>query len=95
MLGARNAAELEAAAEQCRAAGARVVTVSTDVAEERDCQALVSAARLAFGRLDVLVNNAGATMWARFEEVGSLGSLPAIACKLNSQSSTDAPKTPT
>ena len=44
VLGARNAAELEAVAGQCRAAGTQVVSVRTDVAEERDCQALVSGA---------------------------------------------------
>lgn len=78
VLGARNAPELEAVAEQCRKAGTQVVTVRTDVAEERDCQALVSGAQLAFGRLDVLVNNAGATMWARFEEVADLAILARI-----------------
>ena len=78
VLGARNAGELEAVAAQCRAAGGQVVTVRADVAEERDCQALVSGARLAFGRLDVLVNNAGATMWARFEDVADLSILARI-----------------
>ena len=78
VLGARNAAELEAVAAQCRQAGAQVLTVRTDVAEERDCQALVSGAKLAFGRLDVLVNNAGATMWARFEEIADLSILARI-----------------
>ena len=75
VLGARNATELEAVAVACRASGAEVITVRTDVAEERDCQALVSGATLAFGRLDVLVNNAGASMWARFEEIADLSVL--------------------
>jgi short-subunit dehydrogenase len=74
-LGARNLPELEQVAEACRALGATVITVRTDVAEERDCQALVSGAALAFGRIDVLVNNAGASMWARFEDIADLAPL--------------------
>ena len=78
VLGARNAGELEAVAAQCRAAGGQVVTVRADVAEERDCQALVSGAKLAFGRLDVLVNNAGISMWAKFEDIEDLSILERI-----------------
>jgi len=74
-LGARNLEELDQVAEACRALGATVITVRTDVAEERDCHALVSGAALAFGRVDVLVNNAGASMWARFEDVADLSVL--------------------
>jgi 3-oxoacyl-[acyl-carrier protein] reductase len=58
VLAARNEKELEAVAEQCRKLGASVVVVRADVAVERDCQAIVAGAATAFGRLDVLVNNA-------------------------------------
>ena len=75
VLAARNAKELEAVAEQCRKAGASVVTVKADVAVERDCQAIVAGAVLAFGRLDTLVNNAGASMWARFEDIEDMSIL--------------------
>jgi short-subunit dehydrogenase len=71
-LAARNAKALEAVAEECRALGASVISVRADVSVERDCQAIVSGAALAFGGIDALVNNAGATMWARFEEVQDL-----------------------
>ena len=77
-LGARNMDELDEVAVDCRARGAHVITVRTDVAEERDCQALVAGAALAFGRIDVLVNNAGATMWARFEDIDDLSILARI-----------------
>lgn len=72
MLAARDAKALEAVAAQCRAAGGSAVTVRADVSRERDCQAVMSGAALAYGRIDVLVNNAGATMWARFEEIADL-----------------------
>jgi short-subunit dehydrogenase len=78
VLAARNAAELEAVAEQCRKAGAAVVTVKADVAVERDCQAIASGAVIAFGRIDTLVNNAGVSMWARFEEIDDVSVLERI-----------------
>jgi short-subunit dehydrogenase len=77
-LGARHMEELERVADACRALGAPVITVRTDVAIEHECQALVSGAVLAFGRVDVLVNNAGSTMWARFEDVADLSILANI-----------------
>lgn len=78
VLAARSAGELEAVAEECREAGAPVVTVRADVAEERDCQAIVAGAVLAFGRVDTLVNNAGMSMWARFEEIRDVSVLERI-----------------
>jgi NAD(P)-dependent dehydrogenase (short-subunit alcohol dehydrogenase family) len=62
-------------AEECRKRGAAgVITVKCDVAVEHDCQTLVTGRLLAFGRIDVLVNNAGMSMWARFEEIQDLAS---------------------
>ena len=78
VLAARSEKELEGVADECRKAGASVVTVKADVTVERDCQAVVSGAVVAFGRLDALVNNAGATMWARFEDIEDLSILKRI-----------------
>jgi short-subunit dehydrogenase len=78
VLAARNLPELEAVAAQCRASSATVVTVKADVAVERDCQAVIAGAVLAFGRVDALVNNAGMSMWARFEEIRDLAVLERI-----------------
>ena len=78
VLAARSEKELEEVAAECRKAGASVVTVKADVTNERDCQAIVSGATVAFGRLDVLVNNAGATMWARFEDIDDMSILKRI-----------------
>ena len=69
MLAARNDAELAQVAAECERLGAKVICVRADVASARDCQTIVSGAVLAFGRVDVLVNNAGVSMWARFEEI--------------------------
>ena len=58
-LGARRTDKLETTARLVEAAGAALIAVATDVARREDCFALVDAAREAFGRVDVLVNNAG------------------------------------
>lgn len=77
-LAARNEAELESVAEACRAKGAKVIAVKADVAVEEDCRNLMASTVLAFGRIDTLVNNAGATMWAKFEDIADLSILQRI-----------------
>lgn len=73
VLAARDEAALEAVAASCRERGAREVLVApTDVGSEFDCRRLVDRAIERFGRLDVLVHNAGMTMWSRFDEVQDL-----------------------
>jgi short-subunit dehydrogenase len=69
LLSARNAARLEETARECRARGATAETFAGDVARSADCSACVARAIERFGNLDVLVNNAGITMWARFDAV--------------------------
>jgi len=59
VLGARRVDKLADTAELVRSAGRRALTVATDVAKPEDCQAMVDAAMQEFGRVDVLVNNAG------------------------------------
>jgi meso-butanediol dehydrogenase/(S,S)-butanediol dehydrogenase/diacetyl reductase len=52
-------AEMEAVADALRALGAQTLAFPCDVRSVTDCQALVDAAVGAFGRLDVMVANAG------------------------------------
>jgi NAD(P)-dependent dehydrogenase (short-subunit alcohol dehydrogenase family) len=59
VLGARRVDKLEAVADAVRTNDNRVLTVETDVADPEQCQRLVDAAMDKFGRVDVLVNNAG------------------------------------
>jgi short-subunit dehydrogenase len=73
VLAARNAAMLEAVAGECAALGARTLAVPTDVSMQDQCRRLVDAAVAQFGRIDVLVNNAGRSAHALFEEVEDLG----------------------
>jgi len=58
-LGARRVERLEQTAELVRQAGRRALSVQTDVADPEQCQHLVDTAMEAFGRVDVLINNAG------------------------------------
>ncbi|MCW0484677.1 SDR family oxidoreductase [Gaoshiqia sediminis] len=50
-------------------APAEVLIQQSDVSVEADCRSLIDAALERFGRIDVLVNNAGISMRAIFEEV--------------------------
>jgi NAD(P)-dependent dehydrogenase (short-subunit alcohol dehydrogenase family) len=53
------AAAAEETVERVTAAGGRATAARADVASTADCAAMVAAAERAFGRLDVLFNNAG------------------------------------
>ena len=59
MLGARRVERLKETAALVEAAGRRASTRKTDVADPEQCQQLVDAAMTQFGRVDVLINNAG------------------------------------
>lgn len=51
----------EEVAEEAASHGVQAVAVRADVATDSDCRSLVATALDTFGRLDVLVNNAGTT----------------------------------
>ena len=66
VLAARREPEIEAVAHQVTANGGEAACRSTDVTRRVDLEALVSLACDWFGRLDVLVNNAGIGPISRF-----------------------------
>ncbi|MGQ0429127.1 MAG: SDR family oxidoreductase [Gammaproteobacteria bacterium] len=68
-LSARNAARLNSLAEECRRLGAQALVVPGDATSRTDCEALADAAFRHYGAIDVLVLNAGATMWSRLDEL--------------------------
>jgi NAD(P)-dependent dehydrogenase (short-subunit alcohol dehydrogenase family) len=59
VIGARRVDRLEETKKLVEATGRRAHAVQTDVAQPEDCQRLVDEAMREFGRVDVLVNNAG------------------------------------
>jgi short-subunit dehydrogenase len=72
VLAARDRRHLEEVAKECRARGAEALVVPADVSSEAACGALVARTIESFGALDVLVNNAGIGMMARFDELSDL-----------------------
>ena len=67
VLGARREDELRAAADGIEADGGRAAWKVVDVTRRQDLQAMVAFACEMFGRLDVLVNNAGIAPNSRFD----------------------------
>ena len=93
MLGARRTDRLDALAQEIRTAGGAVQTRKLDVTDRADVAAFADAAREAFSRVDVIVNNAGimplslmASMkvdeWDRMIDVNIKGVLHGIAAVL-------------
>ena len=68
----RSAEAAEATAGTCRDAGAEAVLFRGDVADDGTCVAMVRAAERAWGRLDVLINNAGATRFGDAKDLATL-----------------------
>ena len=67
---ARDQADAERVVREITGEGGRAIAVQGDVAQRSDAQRLVAEAKKAFGRLDVLVNNAGVFSLAPFEQFG-------------------------
>lgn len=72
VLAARRREALDVVAKDCEAKGAQCLVVPTDVSIEADCRALIDQAAQHFGAIDVLVNNAGVSMQARFDAIDDL-----------------------
>lgn len=73
VLAARSLDKLEQVADTCRTHGAQVLVQRCDVTEQAQCRALAEVAANTFGRLDTLVNNAGMSAHAFFDDVQDLG----------------------
>jgi len=71
-LAARRADRLEAVAEACRRRGGRALAIPTDVSDEQACRALVERTQREYGRLDMLINNAGLSVVSRLADLHDL-----------------------
>lgn len=65
----RRKEQLDIVASDLRKKGIEILTVVADAAIESDCQIVVDVAIETYGRIDVLVNNAGISMRAMFEDL--------------------------
>ncbi|OPX22769.1 MAG: hypothetical protein B1H04_04565 [Planctomycetales bacterium 4484_123] len=68
LLAARRRDRLEQVARECLSAGGQARVAVTDVSVQQQVDALVARAVEEFGRVDVMVNNAGAGLFARVHE---------------------------
>jgi short-subunit dehydrogenase len=72
VIAARRIDRLEQIAEMCRLFCGEVLVVPTDVSNEAQCKALIDQTIAAYGRLDMLINNAGLAASALFDEFPDL-----------------------
>ncbi len=67
-LGARSGDKLEEIVSEIKAKGGKAAFSSVDVAIENDCKNFILNAKETFGKIDVLINNAGISMRALFAD---------------------------
>ncbi len=68
-LAARNIETIEKLAQEFNVEAKRAIAVKTDVTIQEDCKHLIDATIEAFGKIDILINNAGISMRASFADV--------------------------
>jgi len=69
VLAARNENRLMQLKRELESKGVKSIVVPTDLSGEKACKNLIEETITAFDQLDVLVNNAGRTMWATLEDM--------------------------
>src|SRR5271156_6233678 len=69
VLCARKRERCERAAEELKALGVKTLALGCDVRNPAEVQAVVDAAAAEFGRIDILINNAGVSWGAPVEEM--------------------------
>ena len=69
VMASSNSDRLNTAAQRLIDRGYNVLTVLTDVSNENDCRILVQKTVQKYGRIDILINNAGISMRARFVDM--------------------------
>jgi short-subunit dehydrogenase len=72
VIAARRADRLLEVAEKCRMFCGEVTVIPTDVSDEAQCKALIDTTIATYGRLDMLINNAGMAASALLDEFPNL-----------------------
>jgi NAD(P)-dependent dehydrogenase (short-subunit alcohol dehydrogenase family) len=71
-LAARNAQRLDVLAGECQQRGGKSIAIPADVADESQCSALIQRTQETYGRIDMLVNNAGIDVVSKLEDLPDL-----------------------
>jgi len=71
-LAARRTERLEQVAMECRELGGEALVIPTDVSDEAQCKALIEKTIHKYGKLDMLINDAGLAVVALFEDYPDL-----------------------
>ena len=72
VVAARRMERLEQVAEECHQRGGKALVIPTDVSDEAQCKELIEKTVTTFGRLGMLINNAGLAVVALFHEYPDL-----------------------
>jgi NAD(P)-dependent dehydrogenase (short-subunit alcohol dehydrogenase family) len=81
--GSRNVENCQATVDEVKKMGGQAIALKCDVRNPDDCQAIVDAAVKEYGRLDVLVNNHGASFVSPAEDISPNGWATIININLN------------
>lgn len=73
ILSGRRMEQLEKVEDEIKSAGGEAICVTTDVRHKVDMENLVNAAVKKYGRLDVIINNAGVAQVSRIDELDTDG----------------------
>jgi 3-oxoacyl-[acyl-carrier protein] reductase len=68
----RSKDDAEATAAEARQQGVRAIAVACDVADDAAARAMIDRCQAEFGRLDVLVNNAGMTFFVKHSDLDEM-----------------------
>jgi short-subunit dehydrogenase len=71
-LAARDSARLAALGMECEQLGGRALAIPTDVSDESQCQRMIQQVHAHYGRIDMLINNAGMSVVAKLDELPDL-----------------------
>ncbi len=72
VISARNEKRLNELKSEIESLGASALVVPTDVTDKDACKNLIESAIKEYGQIDVLLNNAGRSMWTLFEDIEDL-----------------------
>ncbi|MCL1146913.1 SDR family oxidoreductase [Shewanella sp. 10N.261.52.F9] len=78
VISGRNMQRLQSLSSELTDLGCEAIVHVADIANQTECTGLVEVCVEHYGRLDILINNAGMTMWSRFDELEDLSVLSQI-----------------